>query len=300
MQTDRRLRKTPANARIQPSNTQITRRTAPRSPVSSRILLNLLKAADGGSVTLETRGPKAHEARNGGTAPVEAGWLQVCWNADIAKRLHLGKEAEFELVYRLALVAEMRDNRTSNHIRRVSALCGELARRVGLPSVECEIGAQASSLHDLGKIAIPTEILSKPGPLSASEWTLMREHPTIGAQLLAGSKLEVLSIAETIAHTHHERWDGSGYPRGLKGREIPLWGRICALADVYDALLAPRPYKEGCSFETAVDIIRQGRGRHHDPALVDLFLDICSEDPLEGGCGNEPERQSPLSTTSSR
>src|SRR5439155_11106632 len=148
-----------------------------------------------------------------------------------------------EVLQRLSAAAEHRDDETGLHLHRMSRLCGQLARASGLSEPEAEEIEQASLLHDVGKIGIPDEILHKPGKLTDAERALMQTHTTIGAQLLADSASPLLRTAEAIARTHHERWDGGGYPEGLSGEEIPLAGRIAAICDVFDALMTERPYK---------------------------------------------------------
>ncbi|MCD8493821.1 MAG: HD domain-containing protein [Geovibrio sp.] len=134
-------------------------------------------------------------------------------------------------------------------------------------------------MHDVGKIGIPDNILLKPGPLDAEEWRLMKEHPKIGFKIIGGHRSELLQTAATVALTHHEKWDGSGYPDGLKGEEIPIIGRIAAVADVFDALTSVRPYKAAWSIEKAVDYIRSESGRHFDPRMAEAFLK-CMPDVL--------------------
>lgn len=189
----------------------------------------------------------------------------------------LAREAEYhaqlETIYRLALAAEVKDPDTAAHVRRVSALCGMLARRCGLSPDESEIITHASPLHDVGKIAVPAEILFKPGKLSPDEWEQMKTHTTVGASILADSPSKLLEMGRVIAVSHHEKWDGSGYPYGLSGEAIPLAGRICAIADVFDALTSERPYKPAYSSDEAYRIIREGRGVHFDPILTDIFLE---------------------------
>jgi putative two-component system response regulator len=187
------------------------------------------------------------------------------------------REAELETIYRLALAAEIRDAATALHIRRVSRLSRLIAAQVGLPAAEVDLVGHASALHDVGKIAIPNAILLKPGKLDPDEWEQMKAHTTIGAKLLADSPSELLRCGEVIALSHHERWDGAGYPEGLAGERIPLWGRICAVSDVFDALTSERPYKQAFSNEEAIRILRQDRGSHFDPMLVDAFLDGMDE-----------------------
>jgi CHASE2 domain-containing sensor protein len=182
------------------------------------------------------------------------------------------RDTQLEIITRLGQAAESRDEETGEHITRIGGLCLSLAREIGLEPDEAELIGHASALHDLGKIGIPDSVLHKPGRLNPEEWEVMRSHTTIGGALLADSRAPLLQLAETIALTHHERWDGSGYPAGLRGEEIPLAARICAICDVFDALLSSRPYKSSWTLsETLAEIERQ-RGLHFDPQLVDAFL----------------------------
>ena len=190
------------------------------------------------------------------------------------KRTH---EAYLDTIYRLALVAEYKDQYTGCHIARMSHICAILAGGLKLPPAEVEIIRAASPMHDVGKIGIPDAILLKPGKLTPEEWEVMKQHASIGARILSGSNSEVLHAGEIIALSHHEKWDGSGYPHGWVGEEIPLWGRICAVADVYDAITSERPYKKALSHERALQIMVEERGRHFDPKLIDLFLDNLEE-----------------------
>ena len=135
----------------------------------------------------------------------------------------------------------------------------------------------AAPMHDVGKIGIPDHILLKPGKLDQDEWEVMKQHTVIGAQILQGSDAEYIQVAEVIALAHHEKWDGTGYPKGLKGADIPLSGRIVAVADVFDALTSERPYKKALSLEESLGIIKGGRGSHFDPDVVDAFLAIKDE-----------------------
>jgi putative two-component system response regulator len=186
------------------------------------------------------------------------------------RELRLSRE---ETIVRLARAAEVRDEDTGSHIQRVSQYCGFLARRAGLGPARCEEIRLASLLHDVGKIAIPDYVLLKPGRFTPQEYKVMQQHADIGHRILAGSKGELLKTADLIAWTHHEKYDGSGYPRGLAGEAIPLEGRITAIADVFDALTNPRVYKPAHPLEEALFIMREGRGEHFDPTLLDLFLD---------------------------
>ncbi len=145
---------------------------------------------------------------------------------------------------------------------------------MGLTDKECERIRYASPMHDIGKIGIPDPILLKPGKLNHDEWEIMKTHAEIGAQILSGSNSPLLQLAERIAITHHEKWDGSGYPRGLKGEDIPLVGRIVPLCDVFDALISERPYKKKWSVEEATNLINKESGSHFDPDIVPIFMKI--------------------------
>jgi response regulator RpfG family c-di-GMP phosphodiesterase len=187
------------------------------------------------------------------------------------------REAEREIAYRLGVAVEWKDAETGGHIERIGRLCERLALEVGWSAEEADLLRHASALHDVGKVGIPDEILLKPGKLDPAEWAKMQTHTTIGARILAGSRSALVQMAETIAASHHERWDGSGYPQGLAGEEIPLAGRICAVCDVFDALLSPRPYKEAWPLQDVLDELVRARGSHFDPELVDAFLPIAAE-----------------------
>jgi putative two-component system response regulator len=187
------------------------------------------------------------------------------------------RETRLEVIHRLGRAAEYRDNETGMHIIRMSVSAACLARAAGMSSQECELLLNASPMHDIGKIGIPDRVLLKPGPLDDSEWAIMRTHPKIGAELLGGSPSELMQMAEEIALCHHEKWDGTGYPRGLRGEEIPLTARVCAVCDVFDALLSKRPYKEKWTVAEALAEIERRKGSHLDPRLVDLFRSILDE-----------------------
>lgn len=178
-----------------------------------------------------------------------------------------------QIVQRLGRASEYRDEETGNHILRMSHSCAVLARACDWDEAACELILLASPMHDLGKIGIPDAILLKPGRLDPEEWAVMQTHAEIGARLLEGDDSELLQMAHTIALTHHERWDGSGYPNGLAGEAIPQAGRIAALADVFDALTSERPYKKAWTVDEALELICANRGVHFDPALVDIFLE---------------------------
>ncbi len=185
--------------------------------------------------------------------------------------------ASSDLCQRLAHILICRDGSTGNHAMRMSRYAAALGRAAGLSAVESDLLQQASPLHDIGKIAIPDRILLKPAPLEPEEWAIMQTHTTIGADLLAGDDSALLHIAHDTALTHHEKWDGSGYPYGLRGETIPLVGRITAICDVFDALTSERPYKPAWPVQDAVDAICQQSGRHFEPRLVKQFYAILPE-----------------------
>jgi putative two-component system response regulator len=186
-------------------------------------------------------------------------------------------ETRLEIIHRLGLAAEFRDQGTGMHLLRISQFSHCLARAAGLSSEMCDLVLSASPMHDIGKIGIPDRILFKPGKLDSEEWAIMRTHTTIGAELLSGHDSALMRTAAQIALTHHERWDGSGYPHGLKGEEIPLEGRIVSLCDVFDALISKRPYKEKWSVDEAVKEVEAGAGADFEPALVACFSEALPE-----------------------
>lgn len=181
-------------------------------------------------------------------------------------------ESQLEVVRRLGRAAESRDYGTGLHITRMSRISHLIARAARMEPDDCELLLHAAPLHDIGKIGIPDAILLKPGSLDPDEWEQMKTHATIGADLLSGSSSPIVKLGREIALTHHERWDGSGYPRGLVADETPLVGRVCAIADVFDALISKRPYKPAWSFDDAAAEIVSQAGRQFDPELVDLFI----------------------------
>jgi CHASE2 domain-containing sensor protein len=186
-------------------------------------------------------------------------------------------DTQLEVVARLARAAEWRDEDTGEHVVRIGLLCQQLGLAAGLSEIEAETLRHAAVLHDVGKIGVPDRVLLKPGKLDAEEWAVMKTHAQIGASMLSGSHSPLVQQGEEIARTHHERWDGTGYPAGLSGEDIPLAGRICAICDVFDALRSRRPYKEPWPLDAAVAEIAGQRGKHFDPALVDLFLPMAAE-----------------------
>jgi HD-GYP domain-containing protein (c-di-GMP phosphodiesterase class II) len=181
------------------------------------------------------------------------------------------RESQLEVVRRLSHAAESRDDHTGVHITRMSRMCAELGRTAGLEDSEVELLLHAASMHDIGKIAIPDRVLLKPGPLEPDEWELMKSHTIVGAEMLAGSRSPVVQMGEVIARAHHEKWDGTGYPLGLRGEEIPLVARICSVCDVFDALVSDRPYKVAWPTQEALAELSRLSGKHLDPRLVALF-----------------------------
>ncbi len=183
------------------------------------------------------------------------------------------QDTRLEIIRRLGMAAEYRDNETGEHIIRMSQMSSLLGKLTGMKGDESELLLNASPMHDIGKIGIPDSIMLKPGKLSSDEFNLMKTHTTIGGDLLDGHDSELMVSARLIALTHHEKWDGSGYPKGLKGEEIPLEGRITGIVDVFDALSSKRPYKGPYPVDKVCELIKRERGKHFDPSLVDLFLD---------------------------
>ncbi len=192
----------------------------------------------------------------------------------VRERTRQLRETQLEIVRRLGRAAEYRDNVTGMHVIRMSHYCAEMARAIGWSEEECEMLLHASPMHDIGKIGIPDRILLKEGKLTAEEWEVMKSHATIGAELLSDSNSPLMQMAMEIALSHHEKWDGSGYPRGLKGDDIPIVGRIVALCDVFDALTTERPYKQAWPVEKVIAELERQSGKHFDPALVETFKSI--------------------------
>ncbi|MCG8566584.1 MAG: response regulator [Desulfobacterales bacterium] len=182
------------------------------------------------------------------------------------------KQAYIDSIHRLVMAAEFKDEETGDHIIRIGAYASAMARKLGMDDSYGENIQYAAPMHDVGKIGIPDRILLKPGKLNNEEWTVMKRHTLIGAQLLSNSKSKILQMAEEIALTHHERFNGKGYPHGKAGEAIPLCGRIVAIADTFDALTSKRPYKAPYPPEIVYDILKRQRGEHFDPQVTDLFL----------------------------
>jgi hypothetical protein len=216
----------------------------------------------------------------------------------------LVEDAQLQVIQRLALAGEYRDDATGQHTRRVGELSALIGEALGMQDDQLGLLRQAAPLHDVGKIAIPDSILLKPGRLTSDEFEQMKAHTTVGAAMLSGRGLSLLEMAETIALTHHERWDGCGYPAGLSGSDIPLVGRIVAIADVFDALTHARPYKEAWTVVDAAAEVLGQRGRQFDPQVVDAFMSVLPDRGLEqlvtdrGDFGTESGRSAqPMEST---
>ncbi len=183
-------------------------------------------------------------------------------------------DTQYEIIRRLARAGEYRDNETGMHVIRVGKSAQRLARALGYGDRFCDLMMHASTMHDVGKIGVPDRVLLKPGKLDGEEWALMREHAAVGANILDEHGADVMKLAKVIALTHHEKWNGEGYPNGLKGADIPIEGRITAICDVFDALTSVRPYKDAWSVEAASAEVRNASGSHFDPDLVPKFVEI--------------------------
>jgi response regulator RpfG family c-di-GMP phosphodiesterase len=181
-------------------------------------------------------------------------------------------DTQAELILRLGDVVESRSNEAGNHVRRMAQVCHMLALESGMPEDETAVLMHAAPMHDIGKIATPDAVLLKPGRLTPEEWDIMKQHPTVGLQILDGSQRPILKAAAVIAHQHHEKWDGSGYPQGLKGEQIHPYARIVAVADVFDALTHERCYKEAWPIDQVRDYLREVAGKHLDPHYVDILI----------------------------
>lgn len=185
--------------------------------------------------------------------------------------------SQAETIFRLARLVEFRDEETGHHLHRMSSYCQILARCAGFTEQHCEMVRLASQLHDVGKVAVPDNILLKPGKLTVEEFEVIKSHAETGFQMLSGSTSEVVQLGALIARTHHERWDGAGYPRGLAGEDIPPEGRIAAVADVFDALTSDRVYRSALPVKSAVELMREEDGTHFDPTLLDSFIAVLPE-----------------------
>jgi len=182
-----------------------------------------------------------------------------------------------DAIHHLSAAAEFKDEDTSSHIQRMAHYSALLAEKMGLGKVEVDLILTSSPMHDVGKIGIPDSILLKPGKLDSDEWKTMKEHTTYGGKILGSGDSDYMRMGTLIALSHHEKWDGTGYPSNLAGEDIPLEGRICAVADVFDALTSKRPYKEAFSVDKSLKIMSEGRGFHFDPHVLDIFLRCTDE-----------------------
>jgi len=196
---------------------------------------------------------------------------------DMTEAQRKGYEAHVDTINRLALVSEYKDKDTAAHIHRIGGYCAILGQGLNLSPGEVETLSISSPMHDVGKIGIPDNILLKKGKLTEEEFGIIKQHTIIGGRILAGSPSKLLKAGEIIAMSHHERWDGKGYPKGLRKENIPIFGRICAVADVFDALTSKRPYKEAFSNEKALKILSEESGTHLDPKIVKVFFDKLQE-----------------------
>lgn len=201
----------------------------------------------------------------------------VILEQEVEKRTLELEQTRLQLISSLGRAAEFRDNETGMHVIRMSQCSRRLAQAAGLNQEYCDLILNASPMHDVGKIGIPDAILLKPGKLDAQEWEVMKTHTLIGEKILSGNNSELLRMAATLARSHHERWDGSGYPDGLIGESIPLISRITTICDVFDALLSKRPYKQAWSIEDAIAYLKEGQNKHFSPFLIDKFFN-CLED----------------------
>ena len=183
------------------------------------------------------------------------------------------EETQREVVFTMGSIAETRSKETGNHVRRVAEYSKLFALKYGLSIEDAELLKQASPMHDIGKVGIPDAILNKAGKLDDDEWKIMRKHCVIGYNILKNSKREILKAAAIVAMEHHEKWDGTGYPRKIKEKEIHIYGRITAIADVFDALGSDRCYKKAWEDEEIFELLKEQKGKHFDPELIDLFFE---------------------------
>ena len=182
------------------------------------------------------------------------------------------RKAYLDTIYRLVIAAEYRDEDTGDHIIRIGRYSALIAEKLGMPDLNPKDMLYAAPMHDIGKIGIPDHILLKPDRLTDEEFDIVKTHTAIGGKILSNSNAKIIMLAEQIALSHHEKWNGHGYPNGLSGKDIPLTGRIVAIADVFDALISKRPYKKTFSLQTAINIMKKERGQHFDPDVLDIFL----------------------------
>lgn len=192
---------------------------------------------------------------------------------EVRKAIQDISDREREMVFRLVRAAEFRDPETGAHIVRMAHFSQLIARNLGWDAAQQDLIFEAAPMHDIGKVGTPDNILLKPGRLTPEEFEVMKEHATVGWDILKGSNSPILQMGGEIALAHHEKFDGSGYPSGLAGEDIPLVGRIVAVADVFDALTSERPYKQAWEVDKAVEFMKEGRGKHFDPACLDAFFE---------------------------
>ncbi len=190
----------------------------------------------------------------------------------VRDQTHTINETRLKIIQRLGRAAEYKDDATGMHVIRMSHYARVLGLAAGMSESAADVLLNAAPMHDIGKIGIPDSILQKSSALDEAEWDVMKTHTEMGAEIIGEDESELLQMAAVVARSHHEKWDGSGYPAGLSGEEIPMVGRIVAIADVYDALTSPRPYKEAWDAERALDYLQEQAGSHFDPALVSLFV----------------------------
>ncbi|MBH0191497.1 MAG: response regulator [Nitrospira sp.] len=240
---------------------------------SSEVLINVANALRRRKLELENR---FHRENLEDIVRTRTVALQQAldWLERSEKELRLSRE---ETIQRLAIAAEFRDSSTARHIHRMSHYCELLARRCGLSSDRCDLIRTASPMHDIGKIGTPDHVLLKPGKFTQEEFGVIAQHAEIGYRILSGSDAELLKVAAVIAYTHHERFDGTGYPRGLKGEAIPIEGRIASIADAFDALTTQRVYKPAFEIGHTIDLMLKHRGEHFDPELLDIFFSSTDE-----------------------
>ncbi|MEQ1635401.1 MAG: HD domain-containing phosphohydrolase [Methylococcales bacterium] len=198
---------------------------------------------------------------------------KAAWLAEEVQKATLEiRNREQEVIFRLSKAAEYRDPETGGHIRRMAHYSKHIANQLGMPIALQNMILEAAPMHDIGKVGIPDSILLKPGKLDAAEFELMKEHATFGHNILNGSSSKLMQLGALIALTHHEKFDGSGYPNGLVGDQTPIYGQIIAVADVFDALTSERPYKKPWTIEAAIDFLNEGSGKHFKPECVTAFL----------------------------
>ncbi|RXJ88919.1 regulator [Arcobacter sp. CECT 8983] len=205
-------------------------------------------------------------------------FISVCHNITSIMELHKELEdTQREIIYRMGEIGETRSKETGNHVKRVAEYSKLLGKLCGLAQEDIDIIFMASPMHDIGKVGIPDSVLNKPGKLNAEEWEIMKEHSELGYNILKNSKREILKAAAIISYHHHEKWNGAGYPQGLKENEIHIFGRITAIADVFDALGSDRCYKKAWELDRILELFKEEKGKHFDPLLVDLFFDNLDE-----------------------